>query len=116
MHIRHVRPSAFHSFIFALNSDKDFEFLISSGTSDSALGPLKGDHFSTMETVCIFEVLNSGPLHNIWVCQERHFIKLGERLFFTLNISVTSFYKFLWWIVKDLSKTSSSSNDDIESL
>ena len=46
---------------------------------------------------------------------ETHF-SLGERLFFTLNISVTSVCKFLWWLVKNMSNSSSSSNVDLKSL
>ena len=89
------------------------------GYHDHVLGPLKLIVSVPWETVCTFEVLNSGPFRKLYgLCESGNilFIKLGERLFFTLNISITSFCKFLWWIVNDLSISKSSSNVDLESL
>ena len=63
-----------------------------SGTSDHVFGPLNAIVSVPLATVCIFEVLNSGPLRKLYGFNESGntpFIKLGERLFFTLNISVT---------------------------
>ena len=36
-----MHPSGFQCLIFALYSDKDLEFLMTVGTSDHVLGPLK---------------------------------------------------------------------------
>ena len=66
-------PSGFHSYIFPLNSNKDFEFLISSSTSNM-FWDLKGNRFS------IFEVLSSGPLRKLY-----GFSELGNTLFIKLG-------------------------------
>ena len=61
-----MHPSGFHCFILALNSDRDFAFLMSSGTSYHVLGPLKLIVSVPWETVCTFEVLNSGSFRKLY--------------------------------------------------
>ena len=40
LHNLHVQPSGFHFLILTLNSGRDFDSLISSGTSSHVLGPI----------------------------------------------------------------------------
>ena len=53
-----------------------------SGTSDHVFGPLNVIVSVPLATVCIFAVLNSGPLRKLYGFNESGntlFIKLGER-------------------------------------
>ena len=53
LHNRHSHPIGSQFFIFALNSSKLFEILISSGTNAQVLGPLKETVSVPYRVVCI---------------------------------------------------------------
>ena len=55
-----MHPSGFQFLILALNSGREFEFLISAGKRAHVLGPLNEIVSVPLETVWIFEHLNAG--------------------------------------------------------
>ena len=44
------------------------------------------------------------------------FMSSGNQPFLTLKISVINFFRFLWWIFKELSSVSNSWNDELKSV
>ena len=99
LQILHIQPTGFQRRIFALNIGKDFDNFISLGTSDHVFGPRKEMVSVPLYTERMFEVLKSGAFRRLYGLVDigkTFFINLGDKSFFTLNISVASLCKFLW--------------------
>ena len=109
------QASGFHTFISLLNSCKDLQFLIFWDTMAHILGPINLIDWMPWCIVFAFFLLN-------WLFSERRLyhgswksntclIISGDKLFFTLKISVPGTCKFLWCIVTALSRSSSLLKD-----
>ena len=115
LHILQGQTLAFHTLISLLNSCKDSQFLIFLDTMTHSLGPTNLTDWMPQCVVFIFSLLN-------WLVSERRllygsrksnicFIISGDKLLFTLKISVTRTCKFLWCIATALPSSSSLLKD-----
>ena len=106
LHSLHVHPTGFHFLIFLLNSVKVEDFLNSFGTRAQIFGPLNNKVSVPLKTECTFLDWKGFLFLKLWglvVPVKIWFIIGGDRLLINLYISIASFWRLRWWIVKELS-------------
>ena len=108
LHNLQLHPTGFQSFILCLKIARDFDSLISFGTSSHVFGPLY-----LIVSRPLFTVLTFGSTHSVLPrCEgSKSFLKgRGQMSCLTLYISTASFCRFHSCIVNDLSFSKSCSN------
>ena len=108
----------FHSRIELLNFCREENFFNFKGIIDQILGP-KWDRDSvpqaTVRTLKVLKIFSHGYFISGLV-GNTNLIIFGEIPYATLYNSTPNFCIFLWWMVKDLSFSRRSSNEDLSSL
>ena len=106
--------SGTQAFIFALTSASDSIVLHSFGTRFHNLGPRKEGASMPYFVVRIFLALKCEVVRREYgfsINSKTSFMSSSDKPFLTLKISVTSFWRFLWWMIKELSSISNSWNE-----
>ena len=106
-----------HDLIVFLNSAKVEHTLRFLGSIVfHTMGPKDLREFSPLYTLLTLGLANLSPIlvvRPLLLWSNISFINGGDKLFFTLNISIATLWMFLWWTDMDLSFFKSSSNDDL---
>ena len=116
LHILHIPFSGTKLLVFSLKALKVVTILQSLGIAPHNLGARKEAVSVPHQTGCTLYLFTK-KLYSKLLCllfvSKMSFLISSAIPIFTLNISVTSFCEFLWWIVRELFFDKSSVNEDV---